>query len=53
MSSLSDEGGADNRGIIDDQTAQKLDRDDITDLKEQGKSGQVMTGYLYVAKVQL
>ncbi|XP_041469150.1 tRNA (adenine(58)-N(1))-methyltransferase non-catalytic subunit TRM6-like [Lytechinus variegatus] len=35
-----DKGGADNRGIFADDSSQKLDKDDIMDLKGQGKSGQ-------------
>ena len=35
------EAGADNRNIVDDGKSQKLTRDDIETLKEQGLKGQV------------
>lgn len=41
-----DQGGADNRGIFDDDTSQKLDKDNIMDLKEQGKTGQEIVDHL-------
>lgn len=37
----SKEAGADNRNIVDDGKSQKLTRDDIEMLKEQGLKGQV------------
>eukprot|EP00057_Strongylocentrotus_purpuratus_P031072 XP_783506.2 PREDICTED: tRNA (adenine(58)-N(1))-methyltransferase non-catalytic subunit TRM6 [Strongylocentrotus purpuratus] len=41
-----DKGGADNRGIFDGDTTQKLDNDDIMNLREQGKSGQEIVDQL-------
>ncbi|XP_072167915.1 tRNA (adenine(58)-N(1))-methyltransferase non-catalytic subunit TRM6-like [Diadema setosum] len=41
-----DEGGADNRAIVDDMTSQKLGKEDITNLKEQGKTGQEIIDHL-------
>ena len=35
------EAGSDNRNIVDDGKSQKLTRDDIETLKEQGLKGQV------------
>ena len=35
------EAGADNRNIVDDGKSQKLTKDDIETLKEQGLKGQV------------
>lgn len=35
------EAGTDNRNIVDDGKSQKLTRDDIETLKEQGLKGQV------------
>ncbi len=39
----SKEAGQDNRHIVDDGRSQKLTRDDIETLKEQGLKGQVCT----------